>query len=83
MTVTRFALRAAAAALMSLAVVLPSAAQEVSAVAQERDWAVFVGTWPRIILVAITVLLVLREIQKSLQAQKQRREEILTTASYD
>ncbi|MFN0265048.1 invasion associated locus B family protein [Tepidamorphus sp. 3E244] len=43
MTVTRFALRAAAAALMSLAVVLPSAAQEVSAVAQERDWAVFVG----------------------------------------
>ena len=48
-----------------------------------NDWSIFVGTWPRIVLVAITVLLVLREIQKSLQAQKQRREEILTTASYD
>ncbi|MBO6947162.1 MAG: tripartite tricarboxylate transporter permease [Rhodospirillales bacterium] len=55
----------------------------VAMVISGNDWAVFVGTWPRIILVAITVLLVLREIQKSLQAQKQRREEILTTASYD
>ena len=48
-----------------------------------NDWSVFVGTWPRIILVTLTVLLVIREIQKSLSEQKQRREEILTTASYD
>jgi len=48
-----------------------------------NDWSVFLGTWPRIILVALTVLLVLREIQKSLQQQKLRREEIMSTASYD
>ncbi len=48
-----------------------------------NDWTVFIGTWPRTILVALTVLLVLREIQKGLSEQKKRREEILTTASYD
>ena len=47
------------------------------------DWTTFIGTWPRIILITLTVLLVLREIQKSLSEQKKRREEILTTASYD
>ena len=55
----------------------------VAMVISGNDWSVFVGTWPRMILVAITVLLVLREIQKSLQHQKQRKEELLTTASYD
>lgn len=55
----------------------------VAMVIADNDWTVFVGTWPRIILVAVTVLLVLREIQKSLVAQKERKEEILATASYD
>ncbi|MDP4797033.1 MAG: tripartite tricarboxylate transporter permease, partial [Rhodospirillales bacterium] len=48
-----------------------------------NDWLVFVGTWPRIILVSLTVLLVLHEIRKNLSDQKKRKEEILTTASYD
>lgn len=55
----------------------------VAMVISGNDWSVFVGTWPRIVMLALTALLVLREIQKGLVAQKERREEILTTASYD
>jgi len=49
----------------------------------DNDWSTFIGTWPRIILVSLTALLVLHEIRKSFADRKKRKEEILTTASYD
>lgn len=55
----------------------------VAMVISGNDWSVFFGTWPRIAMLVLTALLVLREIQKGLVAQKERREEILSTASYD
>lgn len=55
----------------------------VAMVIADNSWSVFVGTWPRIIMVSLTVMLVIREIQKGLTAHKERKEEIMTTASYD
>ena len=55
----------------------------VAMVLADNNWSTFVDTWPRAIMVTMTVLLVLREIQKSRAESMRRREELMTTASYD
>jgi len=41
-----------------------------------NDWFVFVSTWPRAVMVGLTVLLVFREVQKVLVDHRLKREEL-------
>ena len=55
----------------------------VAMVMVDNDWTVFVSTWPRAIMVGLTILLVLREIQKVWIDRNKLREEPKETASHE